>query len=187
MTHDGDSQKRTKIYKIIIVGDGGVGKTSLRSRFFGEGFKTQYMMTIGADFAVKRQRIDEEDYILHFWDLAGQPRFKDIRSTYYDNCSGIVLVFDLTMPHTLTNVPQWITELSNNNSGDIKQIPMILLGNKLDLRGEPGVELVSNEEGIEYAKELSKWANQEVKYFETSALVGLNVDSAFTSLIRSLS
>lgn len=186
MTSVEDSEKRAKIFKIVIIGDGGVGKTSLRSRFFGEGFKSQYMMTIGADFAVKREAIDDQEYILHFWDVAGQPRFKDVRSSYYDNCMGIIVVFDLTIHHTFENIPQWVAEVSESFKGDIREVPLILIGNKMDLRGEPGIDLVPTVEASNYAKELSKWSNHEVKYFETSALVGLNVDSAFKSLIKSL-
>ena len=187
MSDSEGSEKRTNIYKIILIGDGGVGKTSLRSRFFGEGFKAQYMMTIGADFAVKRHNIDDQEYILHFWDLAGQPRFKDIRSSYYDNVNGIILIFDLTIPSTFSNIPNWITEIMQNGKGDPRDLPIVLIGNKLDLRGEPGIMTVSTEEANNYASELSKWSNKEIKYYETSALVGLNVDAAFRSLITSLS
>ena len=85
-----------KIFKITLLGDGAVGKTSLRKTYLGEGFKDGYSMTIGADFAVKRLRIDDQDFVAQIWDLAGQQRFSAVREVYYRGTSGCLLVFDIS-------------------------------------------------------------------------------------------
>ncbi len=170
-------------FKIIILGDGRVGKTTLRKRFFGEKFQSEYMMTLGADFAVKRIQHKGKDFVLHFWDMAGQPHFKDVRKNYYTHVSGVVMVFDLTSPESFRNIPNWIEEFKENSTKDSKDVALILVGNKLDLRGDPDHQCIAMEEGLTYSKTLSDWSNLEIPYFETSALVGLNIDSAFKALI----
>ncbi|OLS27641.1 MAG: Transforming protein p29 precursor [Candidatus Heimdallarchaeota archaeon LC_2] len=178
--------ERVRYYKLILIGDGAVGKTSLRSRFFGEGFNSSYMMTIGADFAVKRTTLDEEEYILHFWDLAGQPRFKEVREAYYKNADAAILVFDLSRPDTFEQLPQWITEMVENIKKDINDIPMVLVGNKVDLRGEPNVKIITFQEGQDYCQRLGVWLGRKVDYFETSAKVDLNIGVAFNNVIKQL-
>jgi len=167
------------IYKITLLGDAGVGKTSLRKQFMGEGFKQSYAMTIGADFAV--YKID--DYILHIWDLAGQIRFGSIIESYYIGTVGSVLVFDITREESLDNLASWIGELMKHNSDKI--VPLILVGNKADLRNK-----VDNPVDIgfatEYAEELSDWSRFTVPYFEASALTGLNVENVFTTLVEEI-
>ena len=178
--------ERTKILKIIIIGDGRVGKSTLRRRYFGENFDANYIMTLGADFAVKNETVNERNYVLQIWDLAGQPKFKEIREAYYNNTSGMILVFDVNLPETFDSLPGWITEFSSNQEFDVRDVPIILVGNKIDLRGEPGSELVTAMQGMEYAKTLSEWSHHEVPYVETSALVGLNVEVPFKYLILNL-
>ena len=82
--------------KIILAGDGAVGKTSLREQYLGRGFTGQYLQTIGADFALKTDTVAGENVKYQIWDLAGQPRFKTVRSVYYIGAVGALLVFDIT-------------------------------------------------------------------------------------------
>ena len=175
--------ERTKIFKLVIIGDGAVGKSTLRRRYFGESFESNYIMTLGADFAIKHELVNGHKYILQIWDLAGQPQYKEIRQAYYDNASGIIMVYDVNIPQTFTNLPKWITEFSINQSMDVRDVPIILVGNKIDLRGMPGQALVPAMKGMEYAQILSEWSNHEVPYVETSALKGLNIRVPFKYLV----
>lgn len=169
-------------FKIVLIGDGQVGKTSLRRNYMGESFRTEYLMTIGADFSVKE--VPYEDYILNLqiWDLAGQPRFKDVRGAYYAGAYGALVVFDITRPETFTSIDFWINEMIKYN--DNKLIPMILIGNKADLRGETPLETqVPKRLAMAYAQTLSEWSDFKVSYIETSAKTGQNVMRAFETLI----
>ena len=82
------SAQNRRIFKICLLGEGAVGKTALRQRYLGEGFKQSYAMTIGADFAVKRVTIDNQEFISQIWDLAGQVRFSSVREVYYRGAAG---------------------------------------------------------------------------------------------------
>ncbi|MFV2014510.1 MAG: GTP-binding protein [Candidatus Heimdallarchaeota archaeon] len=175
--------ERRKIYKVVVLGDGAVGKTALRHRYLGEGFKQSYSMTIGADFAVKRVELDGKEIVAQIWDLAGQLRFQSVREVYYQGATGALLVFDITRSSTFESIPQWVTELLENNKQKI--IPMVLIGNKSDLR-ESSPEAISHDAGAEYAKSLTTWSNFEIPYVETSALNGENVESAFITLLRNI-
>lgn len=172
-----------KIFKICLLGDGAVGKTSLRRQYLGEGFKEGYLMSIGADFAVKRTIIDNEEFVCQIWDLAGQQRFSVVREAYYRGTSGCLLVFDISNPDSFTSIPNWIHELMRNNHD--RMVPSLLIANKTDLRGTTP-NSVSYDEGADYARELSEWFGMEVPYLETSAKLGSNVEEAFTALLRNI-
>lgn len=167
----------------MLLGEGGVGKTSLRKRYLGEGFDKSYQMTIGADFAAKRMKIEGWDITANIWDLAGQIRFKAMRETYYRGVSGGLLVFDISRPDTFEDITKWIGELKKNNHDQI--VPIILIGNKSDLR-ETIDSPVSQEEAIQYSRDLTENHNFEVKYVESSALTGENVEDAFEILIQDI-
>lgn len=172
-----------KIYKLVLLGEGGVGKTALRHRYLGQGFKQNYQMTIGADFAAKRDTVDGETITAQIWDLAGQIRFSKVREGYYKGAVGALLVFDIVRRNTFEIIPEWLDELLRNNNE--KMVPIILIGNKGDLRGMDQNE-VTVEEAENYARALSEWSEFEVPYIETSALTGEQVDEAFQKLIRNI-
>ena len=165
------------LYKICLLGDGGVGKTSLRKRFLGKGFQSGYILTIGADFAVQDLRVDDIQYKFQIWDLAGQQRFSAVRALYYKGSHGAILVFDQTRLDSLYNLMKWREELFSNVGF---QIPYIILGNKSDLPGA-----ISQEE-IDAFVQKSQTEKQDVpfdiKYLKTSAKSGLNVTEAFEEL-----
>ncbi|MCK5141288.1 MAG: GTP-binding protein [Candidatus Heimdallarchaeota archaeon] len=174
------------LLKIILVGDGAVGKTSIRRQYLGEGFKNDYQMTIGADLATKESPVvysggRQVKYLI--WDLAGQPRFENVREGFYRGTKGALLVFDLTRKDTYENIPKWIIELLKNNS--MKKVPMILIGNKSDLRGSL-YKTIPSEYGENYAKELSLWSGFDVPYIETSAKFNDNVEQPFETLIKQI-
>ncbi|MCG3220558.1 MAG: GTP-binding protein [Candidatus Heimdallarchaeota archaeon] len=172
-----------KIFKITLLGDGAVGKTSLRKTYLGEGFKDGYSMTIGADFAVKRLRIDDQDFVAQIWDLAGQQRFSAVREVYYRGTSGCLLVFDISRRSSFENIPSWIAELLKNNSNRV--VPIVLIGNKSDLRST-AKDPIMREQAEEYARSLSGWSGFTVPYIETSAKTGENVDEAFKTLLKNI-
>ena len=93
-----------RLWKIVLVGDGAVGKTSLRKRYLGEGFDTDYLSTMGADFALHDTNIKDTQIRWQIWDLAGQPMFKDVVQAYYTKVFGGVAVYDVTRRQTFDNV-----------------------------------------------------------------------------------
>ncbi|MFW9917757.1 MAG: GTP-binding protein [Candidatus Thorarchaeota archaeon] len=170
------------IYKITLLGDFAVGKTSLRHRFMGGFFDTNYMMTIGADFASKMINAEGRQIKFQIWDLAGQPRFSAVRKLYYRSAVGALVVFDVTTPESLQNVPNWVEELWKHNGSGV--LPIILLGNKIDLRHK-FAEVVTADQGNAMAEQLAERAIEkdfEVSYLETSAKTGQNVHQAFQDL-----
>ena len=172
----------TILLKIILAGDGAVGKTSLRERYLGRGFKSNYLATIGADFALQDRRIGERDVKFQIWDLAGQPQFSAVRGVYYLNCLGGLMVFDVARPDSLKNLYQWIEEFWNNNGRGI--MPFVLLGNKVDLRDEfpHSVSEKAIKQFVEVQNEKTEDHGFKIPYLETSAKTGLNVDAAFDYL-----
>lgn len=173
--------------KIILIGDGAVGKTSIRRRYLGEGFKSDYQMTIGADLVVKDSSIiysggKQIKFLL--WDLAGQPRFENVRKTYYMAAVGAIVVFDATRQESFINIVKWMNELWRNNGKG--PIPLVVLANKIDLCSEEGVTCVTENKAMVFVKRLSqiseKFRGFKIHYLPTSAKTGQNIDYAFELL-----
>ena len=165
------------LYKICLLGDGGVGKTSLRERFLGKGFQSGYILTIGADFAVQNLAINDIQYKFQIWDLAGQQRFSAVRALYYKGSHGAILVFDQTRLDSLYNLDNWKKELFTNVG---REIPFIILGNKSDLPGT-----IDQEQIDQFVKKSQSETTDipfNIKFLETSAKSGLNVTEAFEQL-----
>jgi small GTP-binding protein len=163
-----------RLWKIVLVGDGAVGKTSLRKQYLGQGFDTDYLSTMGADFALHDTTIENTQIRWQIWDLAGQPVFKDVVLAYYTKIFGGVLVYDVTRRQTFENVEKWLNDM-REHSGREKNVPVVLLANKIDLR-EEGAETVSTEEGKNVAAKLG------IPFIETSAKSGDGVEAAFEQL-----
>jgi small GTP-binding protein len=170
------------LFKCVLIGDGAVGKTSLRERFLGKGFKANYLITIGADFALANKQIGDMNVKFQIWDLAGQSRFGDIRPIYYKRALGGLLVFDCTRPSSFNNLKNWVEECwTHNGQGEI---PLVILGNKADLKAKES-NFITNEQGQLFAEQLSqktKALGFTIPYLETSAKTAVNVDLAFESL-----
>ncbi|MFX1537946.1 MAG: GTP-binding protein [Promethearchaeota archaeon] len=181
--------------KVVLIGDGGVGKTALRRAWLGEGFKTEYLMTIGADFASQELSLyyseTKSTYDIKFqiWDLAGQPRFKAVRDLYYRGATGALCFFDITNQDSYMNLVEWIQSYwALNGHG---KMPLLIVGSKCDLRDNPAFpSQVSARYGKEYAAELTKILKRnygfEVHYIETSAKDNINVDEAFKILAKEI-
>lgn len=182
MRRTNEKLKRTNIrmFKMVLGGAWGVGKTSIRRRYLGHGFKGEYMQTIGADFAIKNSEmiINHRKVVIQWqiWDLAGQPAFNVIRQVYIKGARAALVVYDVTRPSTLNEAKQWCDEIWKF-CGERKKIPIVLVGNKIDLRiDSPDARFVDTEEGAKMAEEL------KVPFIETSALTGANITEAFTML-----
>lgn len=170
------------VFKIVLIGDGGVGKTAIRERYLGKGFKAQYLLTIGADFAIHDDVIKGSPVRYQIWDLAGQQRFDSVREVYYRGCVGGLLVYDVTRSESFFNTPKWIDELWTNNG--FGRIPIIVVANKIDIR-ELSDDAVSPEQGRLFTERLSILTKPEgftCHFIETSAKTGINIDRAFSML-----
>ncbi len=177
----------TIVAKILLLGDGAVGKTSLRNQFLGKSFKTTYLPTLGADYAVKAMpfTVSGNEFNLKFqiWDLAGQPAFGVIRSLYYKRAVGAFLVFDVTNPKSLENLLGWRDELIIHTGSP--KIATFVLGNKIDLTEDISDTISKDQAEGFITKKLSQnfpYLVGPLTYFETSALTGLNVNLVFQAL-----
>ncbi len=175
--------------KVCLLGDGAVGKTALRERYLGKQFSSGYVMTIGADFAVKKTQIKTEegskDVKFQIWDLAGQPRFNSVRELYYKGSHGGLLIFDITRRDSFTNLYAWVDELYRNSGRG--PTPIAILGNKVDLRTEVD-DPVSEDDALKFIDDLKAKLDihYEIPYLETSAKTGENVDESFDSLAHNI-
>ena len=171
--------EKTYVYKVCVVGDGGVGKTSLVRKSINNTFSENYIMTIGSNFSVKPVILSEYpnyDITLSVWDLAGQEHFKVVRPPFYKGAKAIIYVYDLTRISSFSNILNWKKEAEKV----IGSTPNILVGNKLDLI-KPD-ERRAQEEDI---NELMGKLNTDA-YFETSAKEGINVEVIFEEVSKKI-
>ena len=167
------------LFKICVVGDGGVGKTAVIERYIGKKFRAGYQLTIGAEIKVYTQNIDGKDIKFQIWDLAGQERFKFVRSSFYRGSHAVIMVFDLTKIETLFNLFTWKQEIIINIG---QEVPIIILGNKNDLKNQVEEQIVKD-----YIEKLrNEFILKEIPYFVTSAFNGQNIVEAFKVIGRIL-
>jgi small GTP-binding protein len=159
------------VYKIIVIGDPMVGKTSLLTKFATDRFEEIYLPTIGANITKKVLDIDGGRVSLMLWDIAGQKDFYEIYKSYFNGANAIIIVFDITRKETFSNVKLWYGECIDNGIG---HAPIILVGNKSDLYDRE----------ITVSNAMAHGEMFNAKYFETSALTGKNVDAVFKSSAR---
>lgn len=158
------------LFKILLIGDSGVGKSCLLLRFADDTYTDSYISTIGVDFKIKTIEIDDKIIKLQIWDTAGQERFRTITSSYYRGAQGIIIVYDVTDRESFNNVKNWIIEIEKYAAEDVQKI---LIGNKIDLKNDRNV---SYEEGKELAD------NCNIQFLETSAKIAHNVEQAFKTM-----
>ena len=164
--------KTESIYKIIILGDPAVGKTSLLKQFVTKKFVENYLPTVGVNIVKETVELDKEEAIVNlmFWDIAGQPQFYMLHRPYFNGADGMILVFDLTRSSTFSNINKWYDTAAKYG---LSKIPRILIGNKSDLKDERKIILPM-------AEHLSE--NLKAPYFETSALTGEKVKRVFLKI-----
>ncbi|MHA1772106.1 MAG: GTP-binding protein [Candidatus Thorarchaeota archaeon] len=163
-------------FKVVMLGDGAVGKTALTMRFTEDYFESDYKRTIGSDFAIKKIDVPSRDasVTIQVWDLAGQQRFEVVRQSFYRGARGGLLVYDVTRRRTFINLDRWRKEAFDSLN---RQIPLIVVANKIDLEDS---RIVSTEEGEEYARKIDSI------YVESSALTGHNVEESFVKLCETM-
>ena len=169
------------VYKIVIIGDPGVGKTSLINRYVEEKFTSEYKATIGTNILKKEIFIEDNDndkiVDLTLWDIAGQEKWKHYRHIYYRGSQGCIVLYDVTRPITFKNVIEvWIRDLFNYLES--RDIPIILISNKNDLTD---IKRVTEDEGIECSGKI-----QALSFIETSAKTGSNVNKGFEIMAKAL-
>ena len=176
-----------KTYKLVLIGDGAVGKTSIRERYLGKGFKRSQLATIGVDFAQKYTSYGGVNVRHIIWDLAGQPSYASVRRHYYQGSSAIVLVYSVVERESFDNASRWLVEAHKHLRGaewtGWEGLPTAIIGNKIDLR-ESGQfqDTVDTDEGERFAKYFGEQLNAPFLYKETSALTGENIDEVFDEL-----
>ncbi|KAE8713042.1 Ras-related protein RABA1f [Hibiscus syriacus] len=159
------------LFKLVLIGDSGVGKSNLLSRFARNEFNLESKSTIGVEFATRSIRVDDKVIKAQIWDTAGQERYRAITSAYYRGAVGALLVYDVTRHITFENVERWLKELRNHTDSNIV---IMLVGNKADLRH---LRSVSTEDAKAFAEK------ENTYFMETSALESLNVENAFTEVL----
>ncbi|KAJ2805706.1 ras GTPase, partial [Coemansia guatemalensis] len=160
------------LFKLLLIGDSGVGKSCLLLRFADDTYTESYISTIGVDFKIRTIELDGKTVKLQIWDTAGQERFRTITSSYYRGAHGIIVVYDVTDSETFGNVKQWLQEIDRYASEGVNKL---LVGNKSDL--ERAVDFT---EANEFAGSLS------IPFLETSAKNSSNVEKAFMTMAKQI-
>jgi Ras-related protein Rab-1A len=168
------SSEHDYFFKILLIGDSGVGKSCLLLRFADDSWTETHISTIGVDFKIKTLNIDGKTVKLQIWDTAGQERFRTITSSYYRGAQGIILVYDCTDKESFNNVKQWMGEIDRYACENVNKL---LVGNKCDLVDEKTVDTNT-------AKEFA--AGYEIPFIETSAKTAHNVEQCFVSLATAI-
>ena len=166
-----DEENYDLIFKLVLIGDSGVGKTNILTRYTKNEFSLATQATVGVEFGSKIIKKNDKLIKLQIWDTAGQERYKSITSAYYKGSKGAFVVYDISRKPTFENVDKWIGELKTNAS---EEVLIMLVGNKSDLEDKREVQI----------DEVKKKAEQyKIAFCETSALEGKNIEQAFDSLI----
>lgn len=158
------------LFKLLLIGDSGVGKSCLLLRFADDTYTESYISTIGVDFKIRTIELDGKTIKLQIWDTAGQERFRTITSSYYRGAHGIIVVYDVTDQESFNNVKQWLQEIDRYASENVNKL---LVGNKCDLTTKKVVDYTTAKE---YADQLG------IPFLETSAKNATNVEQAFMTM-----
>uniref|UniRef100_A0A0D9VJ01 GTP-binding protein n=4 Tax=Oryzinae TaxID=1648021 RepID=A0A0D9VJ01_9ORYZ len=162
------------LFKLLLIGDSGVGKSCLLLRFADDSYLDSYISTIGVDFKIRTVEQDGKTIKLQIWDTAGQERFRTITSSYYRGAHGIIIVYDVTDQESFNNVKQWLNEIDRYASDNVNKL---LVGNKSDLTAN---KVVSSETAKAFADEMG------IPFMETSAKNATNVEQAFMAMAASI-
>jgi len=162
------------LFKLVLIGDSGVGKSCLLLRFADDSFTDSYISTIGVDFRFRTVNIENKTVKLQIWDTAGQERFRTITSAYYRGAHGIIMVYDVTNYESFEHVEEWLNEVNRHASESTLKL---LVGNKADLNDDKKVD---TDEAKKFADGLS------ISFLETSAKNATNVEAAFLTMAKQL-
>ena len=167
-----------RLFRVIIVGDTGVGKSCLLLRFSEDRFNENHDVTIGVEFGTRTLKIDDQAIKLQIWDTAGQESYRSITRSFYRRADGVILVYDVTARHTFENCKHWMDEIKQNTNSDVV---IYLIGNQADL-----VNTGQNQEVSASDAEAFVRSNNLSGFMETSAKSGINVDKAFSAFCKVL-
>ncbi len=180
-----EKQYHELVYKILVVGDIGTGKTSIIKRYVQNLFSIHYKSTIGVDFALKTIKFDNDTTVrLQLWDIAGQERFNNMTRVYYKDAIGALVVFDITRSSTRESVIKWKNDIDTKLvfSGTNTKIPTVLIANKTDLLSEEDNNSnMASTDMDTFCKEYGF-----VSWFETSAKSGVGIKNAFDTLVETI-
>ena len=160
--------------QLLIIGDSTVGKTSIITRFANGTFDSNYLATVGLDNFTKDEIIDNKTIRIKIWDTTGQERYKSLTKGFFRNAEGVMLVYDVTNSETYENLKYWMQSIKNNLGENMGEIPIIIIGNKIDCQ--------EREVSVEEAENF--WKEQGFPYFETSAKTGENIDKTIKFLVK---
>ena len=169
-----NNQEYDYLFKLLLIGNSSVGKSSLLVRFVDDIWEENFVPTIGVDFKLKTLDVNGKKVKLQIWDTAGQERFKNITASYYRGGNGVLVVYDITDRDSFTNLTSWLIEIEKNAN---KNVFKLLIGNKNDLESE---RKVTTEEGKEFAD------SNGMKFIETSAKTADKVYEAFELLTKEI-
>jgi len=170
----GGGEQYDHLFKLLLIGDSGVGKSCLLLRFSDDIFTESFISTIGVDFKIRTIDLDGKRIKLQIWDTAGQERFRTITSSYYRGAHGIIVVYDVTEQKSFDSIQKWLQEIDTFAGPSVMKL---LVGNKCDLESQ---RTISSLKGEELAKSLG------VPFIETSAKTTKNVEEAFLRLTRGI-
>jgi len=171
------NHRRKILLKVIILGDSGVGKTSLMNQYVHKRFSNQYKATIGADFLTKEVMIDDKLVTLQIWDTAGQERFQSLGVAFYRGADSCVLVYHITDKKSFDNLESWMDEfLVHAAPRNQEQFPFVVLGNKADMAKKRAIQ---SQTAADWCK-----SKGDIPHFETSAKEAMNVEQAFQTIAK---
>lgn len=169
-----DHHEYDYLFKIVLIGDSGVGKSNILSRFTRNEFCLESKSTIGVEFATRTLQIDGKTVKAQIWDTAGQERYRAITSAYYRGAVGAFIVYDITKRQTFDNVQRWLRELRDHADSNIV---LMMAGNKSDLKH---LRAVAEQDGQALAEK------EGLSFLETSALEALNIEQAFQTVLTEI-
>ena len=162
--------------QLLIIGNSIVGKTSILTKYTSKTYTESYVATVGLDFFTKDETIDGKIIRIKIWDTAGQERYKAITKCFFQRAQGIIIVFDVTNKRSFDDLKMWIDSIKSQSklTEDLENMPIILIGNKIDLPKR----VIDKETALNFAKE------QNLEYYETSAKTGEGIDNAIKELVK---
>jgi small GTP-binding protein len=161
-------------FKICVFGDGGVGKTSLVNRYLSGLFKSNYKITIGADFFMKKLEIDDIQITLQIWDFAGEERFRFLLPRYLEGSNGGIFMYDITRYSSILSIYDWLEVFKKTFETDEIDIPLIIVGGKLDLELK---RTISTEQALDIVRK-----NKINEIIECSSKTGQNIEEIFVKI-----
>lgn len=170
----GSDEAYNFVFKVVLIGESGVGKSNLLSRFTKNEFNHDSRTTIGVEFSTRTVQLSGFTIKAQIWDTAGLERYRAITSAYYRGAVGALLVYDITKHLTYESVERWLKELYDHAD---PEIVVMLVGNKTDLESERSVP-------IDEAKDFAD--KKDILFLETSALESTNVEAAFTNVLAEI-